>query len=228
VAEDGTVQALPGLRLPWEYCITKKPCGEAVELEISRDGHLHTASVELVPEPRLVPYHDHVDASPSYVIVGGLVFLELSLPLVDQGLFETLSEPMSTGAILSKIGARRQVQDEAVILLASILESELTISYEAACIGRQLTKFNGDAAPARNLQALAAAVHSAGSKAFLKFEFGEWCAVLETAQSKKAEVDVLRAHDVASWCSPDVDPRGANVMMSCITAFSFFSARGMA
>ena len=121
-----------------------------------------------------------------------------------------------------------QVQDEAVILLASILESELTISYEATCVGRQLTKFNGDAAPARNLQALAAAVHDAGSKPFLKFEFGEWCAVLETAQSKKAEVDVLRAHDVASWCSPDVDPRGTNVMMSCITAFSFFSARGIA
>ena len=89
-----------------------------------------------------------------------------------------------------------QVADEAVVILASILESELTISYEAACVGRHLTKFNGEAAPALNLRALAAAVHRAGSAPFLKFEFGERCAVLETAQSRKTEVHArgMRMH----------------------------------
>ncbi len=91
--------------------------------------------------------------------------------------------------------------------------------FEQACVGRQLTKFNGDAKAAGSLSALAAAVSGAGSKPFLKFEFGEWLAVLETARSKKAEAGVLYANDVASWCSADVDPRGDVSRLGCVTAF---------
>jgi len=216
LAEDGTVEAWPGLRLPWEYLITRRTCGEVIELEIARDGHRTTCSVALVEEPRLVPFHDGVDASPSYVIVGGLVFLELSLPLVDAGLLDMMTDPIIAGDIVRKLGARRKDADESVVLLASILESELTIGYDSACIGRQLTKFNGDAKAVGTLRALAAAVGAAGSKPFLKFEFGEHLAVLETARSKKAERGVLEANDVASWCSADVDPRGDVSRMACL------------
>ena len=134
-----------------------------------------------------------------------------------QGLFDSLSEPMATGKVYAKIGAPRKQREEAVILLASILESELTISYEAACVGRPLTKFNGEAV--LNLRALAAAVHGAAHARFLTFEFDERRAVLETAQSRKAEADVLRDNGIVSWCSADVDPRGGGVLMGCITAF---------
>ena len=106
-----------------------------------------------------------------------------------------------------------------MVLLVSILESELTISYDAACVGRQLTKFNGSSV--LNLKSLAASVAAASSSQYLKFEFGERRAVLETALSKKTEGDVLRAHDVPSWCSADVDPRGGGVVMNCVTAFSW-------
>jgi len=105
------------------------------------------------------------------------------------------------------------------VLLASILESELTVGYDTACVGRQLTKFNGDAKACSSLTSLAAAVSAAGSKPFLKFEFGEWLAVLETARSKKMEAGVLVANDVASWCSADVDPRGDVSRLGCVTAF---------
>ena len=106
-----------------------------------------------------------------------------------------------------------------MVLLVSILESELTISYDAACVGRQLTKFNGSSV--LNLKSLAASVAAASSSQYLKFEFDERRAVLETALSKKTEGDVLRAHDVPSWCSADVDPRGGGVVMNCVTAFSW-------
>jgi hypothetical protein len=220
LAEDGTVEAMEGLRLPWEYCITAKTCGEVVELELLRDGYTHKVDVRLAAEPRLVPLHDGVDASPSYVIVGGLVFLELSLPLVDAGLFDGLADPLATGRLLAKIGSARKIADESVVVLASILESELTISYDV-CAGRALTKFNGEAV--RNLRALAAAVQTAGNKPYLHFEFDEYRAVIETARSKKGEAEVLRAHDIPSWCSKDVDPRGNSAMAGCITAFSLFS-----
>ena len=152
-----------------------------------------------------------------------------------------------------------------VVILASLLESELTISYDAACLGRVLTqshahhasipappvlraplnslhrvrvrpfcrrclgyisrpqvltKFNSETV--RNLKGLAAAVYAAASKPFLHFQFDEpgTMAVIETAQSRRMEAEVLGAHDVAAWCSRDVDPRGDSAMMGCITAFS--------
>ena len=218
LAEDGTVEAWPGLRMPWEYLVTKRPVGDDIEIEIARDGSRFSKTVRLVAEPRLVPFHDGVDASPSYVIVGGLVFLQLSLPLVDAGMLDYLSDPISTGDLVRKLGARRKEPEECVVLLASILESELTVSYDRL-IGRQLTKFNGDAKAAFSLRALAVAVSGAGSKPFLKFEFGEWLAVLETERSKKTEKEVLLANDVISWCSADVDPRGDVSRLGCVTAF---------
>lgn len=86
--------------------------------------HVHCTPVSsqvcLSPEPRLVPHHDHVDASPSYAIVGGLVFLELSLPLVEAGLFEAaVTEPSASGYVLSRLGAKRKTPDEAVLLRAT-------------------------------------------------------------------------------------------------------------
>ena len=95
VAEDGTVQALPGLRLPWEYCITKKPCGEAVELEISRDGHLHTASVELVPQLRLVLSRDHATCVTD--------FTHLTLPSRDYAGLPLLTRLTSHHVILTRL-----------------------------------------------------------------------------------------------------------------------------
>ena len=88
----------------------------------------------------LVIGRSQVDASPSYVIVGGLVFLELSLPLIDAGLFETIADPTSTGCMLTKVGGRRRLADEKVLLLASILESELTISARGAAIELTLSR----------------------------------------------------------------------------------------
>jgi len=151
------------------------------------------------------------------VIVGGLVFLELSMPLIAAGLFDHVPDSSSSGRILTHLQAKRKRAEERIVLLAAILESELTISYDA-CVGRQLTKFNGQAVT--HLKALAAAVTNASAAPFLKFEFDEWVAVLETAASKKAEADVLRAHDISSWCSADVDPTGDSVLLGCITAFS--------
>jgi hypothetical protein len=224
VAEDGTVQAMAELRLPWEYLVTSRSAGESLDVELVRDGQSVSVSVEVAAEPRLVPLHDQVDASPSYVIVGGLVFLELSLPLMDAGLFDAIVEPVLTGRLLSKLGSRRTEEGERVVLVASILESELTISYEAACLGKVLTRVNGEAVC--NLHTLAAAVHRTGSKTpFLTFEFDEWVAVLETARNKRAEAAVLQAHDIPSWCSRDVDPRGDVAVASCVTAFSIFSSR---
>ena len=223
MAEDGTVQAMPGLRLPWEYCVTRHPTGHVVELDILRHGRPSKVKVALVPEPRAVAFHDGVDASPSYVIVGGLVFLELSLPLIQSGFMDTLSEreAQAAGRLIAKIGEPRKQAGERLIVLASILESELTISYEATCAGRQLTKFNGGAM--LNLQQLATAVQAASSAPFLKFEFGDFSAVLDGALVKKTEAQVLRAHDVAAWCSDDVNPKGGSILSTCLTAFSMRS-----
>ena len=91
------------------------------------------------------------------------------------------------------------------------------VQYEAACVGKILTGLNGE--PVHNLHKLAAAVAAASSKSFLTFQFDEWVAVIETARSRKREAEVLRAHDIVSWCSRDVDPRGDSAALGCITLF---------
>lgn len=62
LAEDGTVEAMPGLRLPWEYLVTRRAVGESIEVEVLRNGSRFTASVPLVPDLRLVAFHDGVRA----------------------------------------------------------------------------------------------------------------------------------------------------------------------
>ena len=216
LADDGTVEAMHGLRLPWDYLVTRRPVGEQVALELLRDGKPLSGSVRLVAEPRLVPFHHQVDASPSYVIIGGLVFVALSLPLVEEGHFEAIADAHTAGLMLAKLGDFMQAPGQQVIILSKLLESEATIGYEAACMGKQLETLNG--VEVRNLKQLAALVSgtSMRSEKFFRFRFhGKCMAVIETARTKRAEQEVLREHDIFKWCSADVDPRGTSEPVPC-------------
>ena len=107
-----------------------------------------------------------------------------------------------------------------MVFLAKLLESELTVSYEAACLGKQLDTLNGK--KVLNLAGLATliAAEVAASTPFLKFTFGKFTAPIELKLARAKEAELLRSHDVAHWCSADVDPRGPGgtlAMLPCTT-----------
>ena len=199
---------------------TRRPVGEQVELELLRDGAVVSGAVRLVAEPRLVPFHHQVDAAPSYVIVGGLVFVALSLPLVEEGHLDAIADPHTAGLMLAKLGHFMMKPGQQVVILSKVLESEATIGYEAACIGKQLEALNS--VEVRNLKQLAADATSASTRSakFLQFRFHGNCrAVIDTARSKRDEQAVLGAHDIYKWCSADVDPRGGAASVACAAWF---------
>ena len=93
------------------------------------------------------------------------------------------------------------------------------MGYEAACLGRTLTLFNG--ARVLSLRDLAARVASATrGEPFLRFTFGKYTAVLESSECRRLDPIVLRAHDIPSWCSANVDPRASAAPRApCVTAW---------
>jgi len=159
-----------------------------------------------------------VDAAPSFVIVGGLCFLPMSQPLVDEGMLEEYTDPVTAGHLLAKIGSPRRAADEQVVVLAKLLESELSIGCDE-CVGRPLLSVNDT--PVRSLAQLAALVAERGTRRdpFLKFGFGQGrVAVLSMPAARAAEADLLATHDIAHWCSADVDPRPAAGVLPRISA----------
>mmetsp|Transcript_17893 Transcript_17893/g.44918 ORF Transcript_17893/g.44918 Transcript_17893/m.44918 type:complete len:270 (+) Transcript_17893:39-848(+) len=216
LADDGTVEAMHGLRLPWEFLITRRPVEHQITVELLRDGNKLSGQVRLVAEPRLVPFHHQVDASPSYVIIGGLVFVALTLPLIEEGHLEAIADAHTAGLMLAKLGNFMQLPEQQVVILSKVLESEATIGYENACIGKQLEALNG--AEIRNLKDLAANLVSSRTRSekFLHFRFQGNCrAVLETARARREDTGLLRAHDIYRWCSVDVDPHENTSLLPC-------------
>eukprot|EP00698_Gefionella_okellyi_P024151 TRINITY_DN8444_c0_g2_i1.p1 TRINITY_DN8444_c0_g2~~TRINITY_DN8444_c0_g2_i1.p1 ORF type:complete len:484 (-),score=93.08 TRINITY_DN8444_c0_g2_i1:536-1987(-) len=85
IANDGTVVfGEGGLRLRFGVLITSKSRGEIVNFKLLRDGQEVSVDVKMGPVPRLLPTFHGFDAQPSYIVVGGLVFVSLNIPLINQ------------------------------------------------------------------------------------------------------------------------------------------------
>jgi hypothetical protein len=109
VAQDGTVELREGgERIDFNHMVTSKMVGSEITLDVKRDGKRMPLKLTLHPNQRLVraqhyslalhvrlggpglnvgrahppqvPMLDQVDASPSYLIICGLVFCPLSVP----------------------------------------------------------------------------------------------------------------------------------------------------
>ena len=82
IANDGTVALRGSERVHCEHLWTSRRNKDVLAVDVSRGGQLLRFDVDLRPLERLVPIADGFDASPSYAVVGGLVFMALSVPLI--------------------------------------------------------------------------------------------------------------------------------------------------
>ena len=199
IADDGTVAFRGAERLDFTHLWRQRHVGEQMRATVWRDG----ASLDVsfaVQRPRpLVPILHTVDATPSYYIVGGLVFLPLSVPFLEHGYGSSWRKntPVKLQALLAEY---RTAPDEEVVLLFQILSAELNYGYKGTSLW--VTHFNGQ--KVRNLAQMAALVEAATG------EFLEWdtddgsCIVLDRAEALAQGGTILAQHAIANDRSADL------------------------
>mmetsp|Transcript_43033 Transcript_43033/g.99710 ORF Transcript_43033/g.99710 Transcript_43033/m.99710 type:complete len:446 (-) Transcript_43033:1318-2655(-) len=101
ISEKGDVPFRGHERLDWVYLVTRKPLGSKITLDVLRriDGgvagnkavSLQNGTLEarrlhvtLAPTPSLLPSILGLDYTPGWVVIGGLLFLRVGQPLLDQ------------------------------------------------------------------------------------------------------------------------------------------------
>jgi PDZ domain len=224
VSENGEVHFRNHEWLPWDWLISKKSFGENLKLKILRsDDTAMNKVVEqdvILPVERmehLVPKILGVDLEPYWIIIGGLVFIKLSIPLILQ-----LDKH---GELLKKIAMSvvRVEEDEEIIILIDVLAHFINNSYRKYKWHR-LVKLDGTSV--RNMQHLALLMEKVlhpvddcsaeigdlsleeRSIQFIELDFEirrnateRRLAVFDVAAIVESENEILEKHKIPSWCS---------------------------
>jgi len=174
IAGDGTV-VMPGkvaaqdVRMPFDGILTSKPEGASTKLRVLRSGEEKSEEVDVVfapVEPR-VPRYDTV---PSYVVVGGLIFTKLTVPLYNVFQWAGPSEygqqvPGTTSAVLN---TWRHTHGDDVVVLLDAMDAPVNAHYHFPRLSI-LHYLNGE--PVTSLTQLTELLPSAFESPFLEFSF---------------------------------------------------------
>jgi len=114
IADDGTVQFRDDERVDFSHIIRRKHLGDKIDLLVLRNGKEELISYELGQLRPLVPVLHGLDCTPSYFIVGGLVFVPLSIPFLEHAFGARKWRQLSPVPILAMIPEYREFEDEQV------------------------------------------------------------------------------------------------------------------
>ncbi|KAG2425827.1 hypothetical protein HXX76_013452 [Chlamydomonas incerta] len=204
IADDGTVEFREDERLEFSAIIRAKHVGEQVHLKLLRDGQELCVSYELRAKDHLVPVLDAVDAVPSYLIVGGLVFAPLSSPFLEM-VFGGGGGRRSRRAdipvpVLAALNQNKTRKGQQVVLLVQVLAHEINHGYRYSVVPCE--SFNGTRL--HSLRHLAHLVDGC-DQPFLNFGLeGGRLITLATADVRAAGPQILSTNAIASDRSPDM------------------------
>jgi hypothetical protein len=219
IANDGTVVFNRGeQRISWRYLLSQKFVGDSCALSVLRAGkRLPALTVELTHSSLLVPPSPlhwlappapggargpAVRPTPSFAIVGGLVFVTLSEAFLHSEYGDEW-ESKAPIVLMERIvnGLKSRVDDE-VVLVAQVLAHEVNVGYEGLtnCV---VSSLNGTSVT--DLKQLVRLV-AANTQRFLHFDlppFGE-AVVLDAREAARAEAEILAQHNIPHARSPDL------------------------
>lgn len=207
IGQDGTVPLRDNERINFLYLVTRHLAGfDRAKLLVWRKRVELELEVALRPDSWLVPRIDGFDASPEYLIVGGLVFVPLTQPWA-----ELKSNDKNARVLINHYwGLALPESGKQVVILSKVLAHPCNIGFHS--LGNvALAAFGG--APVRDLAQLARAV-AACSAETLVFEFlrpsgdGKDVVALDRAECAAAEAEVLRQHLIAVTCMVRSDGQG--------------------
>lgn len=132
VASDGKIKFRENERTFFGYVLQNKNINDHGEIEILREGKVLNVKVNLPIATncsRLVPYEQY-DVTPTYYIVGGLVFQPLTKNYLDVRLKDEEYESENFYNLYSYFDIGEPTDDRReVIVLASVLADELNVGY---------------------------------------------------------------------------------------------------
>ncbi len=114
VADDETVQFRDDERLEWTHVVHCKHIGDELRLLILRDGQELEVRYLLQAKKPLVPILHGVDCIPSYYTMGGLVFMPLSLPLLENAFGARKWRNVVPAAVLAAFNLSRAREEQQV------------------------------------------------------------------------------------------------------------------
>ncbi|KAF3663411.1 Protease Do-like 2, chloroplastic, partial [Capsicum annuum] len=121
---EGTVPFRSSEHIAFCYLISQKFAGDSVEVGIIRAGEFMKVQAVLKPRVHLVPYHIE-GGQPSYLVVAGLVFTPLSIPLIQEERC-CIGQKLLTKARHSSA----KFEGEQIVVLSQVLANEVNIGYE--------------------------------------------------------------------------------------------------
>ncbi|DBA92177.1 hypothetical protein WJX77_001540 [Trebouxia sp. C0004] len=200
IADDGTVEFRNEERVEFSHIVRAKHIGESLDLKVFRDGTLLDLEYQLKQRRPLVPILHGVDCVPSYFIVGGLVFVPLSIPFLEHAYGGLNWRKLAPVPILALVTEYCELPDEQVIVLFQILAAEINFGYKFQTVKCEL--FNGQ--ELHNLKQLAEAVDACKEK-YMRFGLeGGKCVILDRVQANTDTPIILKQHAITFDRSADL------------------------
>ena len=190
IGNDGTVQ-LPGthdlVRVTFSYLVYRAARGHPLKLTVLRQHERTTFTVPAMPQPELLLVCKQPLPQPTYLVVGGLVFVPLMSP------YEALIPRRKLDAVLK----RPSFDGQQIVCLLMILRAEVNVGYEEQ-VG-QLAQLNG--VPVKSLRTLWEQVEAIteGPLVF-RLDSGEMI-VMDAAKCWASEADIFRNHRITRRCN---------------------------
>lgn len=217
IGDDLSVALRPGERVQVDCLLTHKVAGETTELHILRGGVPLTLSAKLAPLPPLLPRWHSFDCLPEWVVIGGLVFVPLTAPLIEHASGGAASSSSSLAhsahdtyaKVFGSHGFRTKPDREIVMLIDVLSAGDVNHGYESySYTWKELKTFNGEAV--LSLAGLFAAWQGAASSEFLEFGFGAAATawhrklILDGALVRESEEQLLALHGIPARASAGV------------------------
>lgn len=132
IENDGTIEFRQGERTYFGYCIQQKQINDPANFKILRNGKVIEATIKLtkrIDYERLVP-SERYDKSPTYYIIGGLVFETLTLNyLMEYGNEKDWYINAPKELINFYINGEPTEKQREIIVLVKVLADEINVGY---------------------------------------------------------------------------------------------------
>jgi S1-C subfamily serine protease len=227
IGNDMTVHFRDTESVDFRHRITGAKKGSTTELRVLRNGKEITISAVLPGNTHhlLCPRYHELDCVPTFLIVGGLVFVPLT-----GGLYEAVqggddgmgpaSDVYLPGVLADKLWAFKQKEGQQVIVLLRVLTADCNLGYYPSGAVRTLRALNGT--KIYSMEQLVKEVYeTSAASQYLKFKFGSFSSstdsdtepdeeetgdiiVLDRKEAMSSEKEVLATHRIDTALSEDL------------------------
>mmetsp|Transcript_78575 Transcript_78575/g.173413 ORF Transcript_78575/g.173413 Transcript_78575/m.173413 type:complete len:519 (-) Transcript_78575:146-1702(-) len=193
--------------LDYGVLISQKQKGEITLIKVLRNGEEIEQQIVFAPIPPLARRFDRYDSSPRYLLVGGLVFSVMSLPLFNE-FCELRREDrrlnVTTTTYFAAVKRWKDRPEQEVIILLRTLKHPVNLGYNF-CSTRILSRFNGKSMEslAQLAEEVSKALDADGStEEFLRFGFEDDpeefdSMVLKAEGIRKADLELCKNHRIS-------------------------------